>query len=108
MKLKYSQIANIMDNFDFENVHNSMELLKWMWLDKVPDISEIKDTAFNLLNECWNGCEKEIEHSNCNPPRYFCATGGFESTATYYTGDSDFEEGIYLELRFVLDGWDNY
>ena len=53
MRQMQEQIDEIMDNFDFERVHKMMLASDWKWSGDdgfcVPDISEIRKTARQLL-----------------------------------------------------------
>lgn len=51
----------IIDTFDFENVHKAMTLLNWKWWfsgeeDRVPTLEELKEQADKMLNDARNGC----------------------------------------------------
>ena len=78
------QIKDILDEFDFEHVHDVMVALDWKYStsdfkEYIPDIQELKKTA----KEC-------LEHAiKCN----FSETGGFLATHEF---------GV-LNLYFVLE-----
>ncbi len=109
MKDKYEQIDEIMTNFDFEKVKKCMTLLEWTWRDEgIPTISMLRSAAMGRLITAYDGCKDMIENDkDCSPPTYHSASGGFFATATYYTGEEDFEEGIYLTLHFSVESWEN-
>jgi len=53
----------VIDEFDFEKVHNAMEALDWMWMTtrndgfEIPSIPRLKATARELMRtayRCWN------------------------------------------------------
>ena len=80
------QIKDILEEFDFERVHESMLTLYWHYADYlenkpyIPDIQVLKNTA----KEC-------LKHAiKCN----FSETGGFLAT----------HSGGVLNLYFVLEG----
>ena len=80
------QIKDILEEFDFEHVHDSMVALDWRYTDfhenksYIPDIQELKKIA----KEC-------LEHAViCQ----FSETGGFLAT----------HSGGVLNLYFVLEG----
>lgn len=86
---KKDAIAKVMEEFDFERVHNIMLRLNWNWFpvrDAVPSIPELKRTARQLLVDV---CEEDVE---------FCGTGGFE--AYWHKEDEDM---WCLSLRFVVE-----
>jgi len=65
-KWQKKAIEEIMDNFDFEKVHNAMVFMNWTWsFNKTPTVDELKETAHHLLCEI---CEGDSE---------FIETGGF-------------------------------
>jgi len=91
-------IDDIMDNFDFDKVHEAMSLLGWRWIEhetgdfEIPHISLLRKRARGLLKEA-------IASSQSS---YRIATGGFQV-------DKTTEEGkLFLSLSFVLTSWDNY
>lgn len=91
-------IDDIMDNFDFDEVHKAMTLLGWRWYVpknrsfEIPTINEIKRRARSLLEDAYNS-DKDL---------YSTATGGFEATKTVE------DDSINLSLSFVVASWDEY
>ena len=94
-----SQIKDILNNFDFERVHEVMQLLNWQWFnstteDKVPSYGELVMQAQSLLQQAVKGLSKEQGN-------YFSTgTGGFNAIAIRC------EDGhIVVELQFnIADG----
>lgn len=88
---KQDLIDDIMDNFDFEQVHKAMALLDWKWgmgdKERIPDIAELRKFARQRLKEAIN-----------NPNRY-SSSGGF-------VAKQDKDGGLYL--GFVLHEWDTW
>ena len=91
-------IDDIMDNFDFDKVHEAMLLLGWRWVNhdtqafEIPEISELRKRARGLMRNA-------IASSRDS---YTTATGGFQV-------DKETIEGkVFLSLSFVLTSWDNY
>lgn len=81
-------IEKIMNNFDFERVHNVMLHLNWEWYyEGVPSIKELKRIAKHLLEEV---CENKWSSTG---------TGGF---FVYRAA-----KGI-LTLHFSIEDWDTY
>ena len=80
------QIKDILENFDFEHVHESMLALHWHYSDYlenkqyIPDIQELKNTAQHCL-------ERAVKYQ-------FSETGGFLAV----------HSGGVLNLYFVLEG----
>lgn len=64
----WNMINDIMDKFQFENVHKAMQAVNWCWHGGgVPELHEIKNAARRLL--------KEAAFS----PTGYCASGGFRA-----------------------------
>ena len=84
-------INEIMENFDFEEVHKTMTLLNWEWGLRLhaPTLSEIKEKAQRLLISVANNPNKDC----------WSACGGFRV--------EKFDDN-YLLLLFVVTGWDNF
>ena len=80
------QIKDILEEFDFEHLHDEMVALDWRYIDCVenksyiPDIQELKNTAQHCL-------ERAVKNQ-------FSETGGFLAT----------HSGGVLNLYFVLEG----
>lgn len=91
-----SQIKDILNNFDFERVHEVMKLLNWQWYssnteDKVPSYGELVMQAQSLLQQAVKGLSKEQGN-------YFSTgTGGFNAIAIRC------DDGyIVVELQFNI------
>jgi len=92
------EIDDIMDNFDFDKVHETMTLLGWRWWIRETDSIDIPDIP--RLRTRARGLMKEAMASSLSS--YRIAIGGFQV-------DKTTEEGkTYLSLSFVLTSWDNY
>ena len=91
-------IDDIMDNFDFEKVHEAMTLLGWRWVDHetkefhIPEISALRKRARRLMQDAMGS----------HMPSYSTATGGFQVHKTTEEGE------VFLSLSFVLTEWNNY
>ena len=91
-------IDDIMDNFDFDKVHEAMSLLGWRWVDpysqafEIPHVSDLRKRARRLMQDAMGS----------HMPSYSTGTGGFQV-------DKETIEGkVYLSLSFVLTSGDNY
>ena len=91
-------IDDIMDNFDFEKVHEAMTLLGWRWVDhdskafEIPEISKLRKRARRLMQDAMGS----------HMPSYSTGTGGFEVDKETIEGE------VYLSLSFVLTSWNNH
>lgn len=98
---KELQINEILDNFDFQKVHQVMKYINHQWAKPtnneisfyIPSIERLKLTAIKLLNKIWD----EEENEYC-----FYASGGFVATRLMYNGLKR------LKLEFVLANWEIY
>lgn len=86
-ELQQELIDEVLDNFDFPRVLETMELLKWEWapLRGVPELHDLKKTARSLLKTV-------VVHGGLT------GTGGFVATNI---------DGV-LELRFEISSWGVY
>ena len=89
---EFDAIGKVMDYFDFSRVHKVMTALEWKWstLDdgpRVPDEVEIRTEARRLLTQA----VKE---------KMSIATGGFYAM---YHNNEDVE---WIDLKFVVENWD--
>lgn len=92
-ELVEKMLDSIMDNFDFEKVHNAMLALDWRWasVGDVPTVEEIEDEAARLLWDVVNaGDDYDV-----------VTTGGLEASKDF----SDYNDP-FIQLRFILTDWD--
>lgn len=80
------RIENILENFNFRNVHKAMFALNWDWEDSlgVPSILEMRNTARGLLEKVGK------------KPGEFIGTGGFTARRS----------GKGLSLTFEIEEWE--
>lgn len=98
---KQKAIDDIIENFNWEKVHKTMEALNWTWYDsggKTPTIGMLFKCAEGLLRGAYDGAVKEKSN-------YINATGGFRATATV---DDETKEIIELRLAFEVCNWNYY
>lgn len=96
-------IDNIMDNFDFERVHNTMWLLNWWWFDKgVPSVDQLKQEARKHLDRA---IEQVLSPNNTESidAAWMSASGGLVARA-WKTKKNNLSR---LTLDFVLTGWES-
>lgn len=103
MDKKIIQVLDeIMDNFDFDRVKQTMDALDWTWCwvgeenvaqaRRGPTVDEIKQTAADLL---WNLAVDP------DPENTFRAIGGFRAERDF----SD-PENPWMRLSFEVTDWD--
>ena len=98
---KQKAIDDIIDNFKWEKVHETMVALNWTWWDsgdEAPSIGQLFRCAIGLLNNAYDGAEKEKVN-------YTAATGGFRAHALV---DDETKEIIELRLAFEVCNWEYY
>jgi len=86
-------IEDILDEFDFGRVRQTMEALKWVWKDTdgcAPTIGQMRKQARFLMKSCMGHQE------------FTTATGGF------YAFKRTYDDLPYYRLMFVVSEWDNY
>lgn len=88
-KEEQNMIDEIMDCFEFRDVHKAMIALNWKWGDESPEEHEIRVCARDMLTRlvCKNS--------------YCVATGGLYA----YRFNDDYGNIESLELKFVLTEW---
>jgi hypothetical protein len=87
--LDAAKMELVVARFDFKYVHKLMTKMKWEWATNdgglgVPDIDEMKNTAYRLLMDAYS-CE-------------ICSTGGFEA---------EYKENCFY-LRFIAEDSNSY
>ena len=88
-------IEYILDYFDFDRVHKTMEALDWHWASTggVPMVGDIRRQARTLLK--YVAARQE--------PEYFTSTGGLVVTKKTFPEDPK----PLLELSFRVAEWSN-
>jgi len=94
-----SYIQKIIDNFEWDKIHEVMKFLNWTWAgyNGVPSIEEMKKDAIMYLKEAYNTCLSRKYKNG-----YSVGSGGLIAESFY---DDKLNKITYLELRFVLDSW---
>jgi hypothetical protein len=95
-------IDNIIDEFDFNKVHITVDYLDWKWVGKHITIDDLKSKARMLLKGAAESRlgEYKDEHWELG---IINGTGGFVATAWC---DENKTKIIKLNLEFVLTEWD--
>lgn len=93
--IQKEKIVDILNNFDFQKVHNVMTYLNWRWVhakNGVPTIDELKGEATRLLT---TAC---IER-NC------ISTGGFRAV---YDEGCQGDPDPYIGLEFIIEDCEGF
>jgi len=99
-----TMVDDILNEFDFEKVHDTMVALDWKWYSthpSVPSIRDLKDTARHLLISVYNLRKNEYQDTLPEVPVQV-ATGGFRAIAL----SNDSGEVDFLKLEFVVSEWE--
>jgi len=111
-------IDDIMDNFDFEKVHDVMEHLGWSWVvpgsnPEVPDIGTIRrvarkclrDVTFNLSNSIGaKGVQNcEVDFGGLVTVCEVCNIPDEDDQKKNYVDDA--ANQLYINLSFKLTDW---
>ena len=98
---KQKAIDDIIENFNWNKVHETMVALNWTWWDsndEAPTLGMLFRCASKLLHDAYDGAERE----KCD---YLSATGGFRAQAII---DDETKEIISLRLAFEVCSWESY
>ena len=99
-----TMVDDILNEFDFDKVHDTMVALDWKWAStqpSVPSIRDLKDTARHLLISVYNLRKNEYQETQPEVPVQV-ATGGFRAIAL----SNDDGEIDFLKLEFVITEWE--
>ena len=99
---KKDMINEVLANFDFERVHETMDLLDWRWHSiGIPTIGELKEAGEHHLN-----CAIEQATSPNNKEHHDCgwisASGGLKAMA-WKTKKGNLAK---VQLEFIVTEWD--
>jgi hypothetical protein len=97
-------VDDILSEFDFEKVHDTMVALDWKWASthpSVPSIRDLKDTARQLLIKVYQLRKDDYNNTHPEVPVQV-ATGGFRAIALCN------EDGVvdFLKLEFIITEWE--
>lgn len=92
-------IANILNEFDFIRVHQTMVCLGWKWnYNGTPAVDGLRNAARKQMDSAIKGC---IGEGTANIP-YSASSGGLKATVEKnINGQIDF-----IELEFVVSSWE--
>jgi len=89
-KFWLNKLQELIDEFDFERVHECMDVLNWVWAG-VDGIPEKKD-MIPVVKSLYSSIEgKVLEGNYC-----YCTTGGFKLT---FNPDEDNELSLVFEVE---------
>lgn len=86
-------IEDILDEFDFKIMQETMEALDWTWHDTgedIPSLGQLRKKARELMKSC------------IGQDSYTISCAGFYIDKTTFNGKP------YYSLKFVVTEWDNY
>lgn len=101
-KEMWTLIDDVIENFNFENIHKYMTIIDWTWVQedgnyKIPTIPEMKVAAQALLKEAYMGF-KTIEKNE-----WKLYDRGFQALVGV-----DKDNDIYMKLEFIAEDTVSY
>ena len=98
----YKMIDEIMDEFNFAQVHNVMNYLNWKWVGEHVTMDMLREEAERLLHGAAEARLGKYKNEHWEMP-IIHGTGGFQALAWC---DEDKTKITGLELKFVLEEWE--
>ena len=90
---------DIINNFDFQRVHDVMKHLNWTWYPKgIPTVDNIIFGAREKIESVIKVCLLEAKPDE----EYFVSSGGLKATAI----KNKYGQITFLQLEFVLTSWE--
>lgn len=90
---------DIINNFDFQKVHDVMKHLNWTWYPKgIPTVDNIIFGAREKIESVIKVCLLEAKPDE----EYFVSSGGLKATAI----KNEYGQITFLQLEFVLTSWE--
>jgi len=95
-------MAEIIQHFDWERVHQCMKAMNWVWGDgRVPDIPRMKETVRGLFKDTFahlkDGKNEIDDNDHGGDDSWYVSTGGFRVTL---------QDRKRLELAFIVSDWE--
>ena len=94
-QVQHAMLDDVMDNMDFQKIHEYMKRVKWGWSAptpdnewnlEVPDVQTIKHHLREQIVNCYQGLNKIKEQDPDYDGCYFSSCGGF---STYVWANDD-------------------
>ena len=94
-----TMMFDIINNFDFQKVHDVMKYLNWTWYPKgIPTVDNIIFGAREKIESVIKVCLLEAKPDE----EYFVSSGGLKATAI----KNKYGQITFLQLEFVLTSWE--
>ena len=94
-----TMMFDIINNFDFQKVHDVMKHLNWTWYSKgIPTVDNIIFGAREKIESVIKVCLLEAKPDE----EYFVSSGGLKATAI----KNEYGQITFLQLEFVLTSWE--
>ena len=94
-----TMMFDIINNFDFQRVHDVMKHLNWTWYPKgIPTVDNIIFGAREKIESVIKVCLLEAKPDE----EYFVSSGGLKATAI----KNEYGQITFLQLEFVLTSWE--
>ena len=102
-KKEQELIDKVLKEFDFNQVHKTMRLLRWEWISpfgyEVPSLEKIKNSANNRIEGAIE-CSKKVKFKN-KDIEYFSSSGGFKASVW----KNIYGQITNVQLQFILTEW---
>jgi len=94
-----TMMFDIINNFDFEKVHDVMKHLNWTWYPKgIPTVDDLRFSARERIESVIKVCLLDAKPDE----EYFVSSGGLKATAI----KNDYGQITFIQLEFVVVSWD--
>jgi hypothetical protein len=98
-KRHQQMMFDILNNFNFQKVHDTMKCLNWTWYPKgIPTTDYIVFSAREKIESVIKNCLLDAKPDQ----EYFVSSGGLKATAI----KDDYGQITFLELEFILTSWE--
>jgi hypothetical protein len=90
---------DIINNFDFQKVHDVMNHLDWAWYPYgTPTVDELRFAARERIESVIKNCLLDAKPDQ----EYISSSGGLKATAI----KNDYGQITFLQLEFIVTSWD--
>lgn len=102
-KKEQELIDEIIECFDFNEVHKTMKLMKWKWVSQngyeIPSLERIKNSAKTRIHDAIDSAKKS-NRKNMNI-EFFSSSGGLKASVWKNT----YGQITNIQLQFILTEW---
>ena len=102
-KKEQELVDEVFENFDFDEVHKVMKLMKWKWVShngfEIPSLERIKSSARARIEgaiECAKNSKRKTKDTE-----FFSSSGGLKASAW----KNSYGQITNIQLQFTLTEW---